>query len=109
MSSCFSRRLRVPIAMRQFYEQTLWIPQKFLVDESGLAPRAAKHAYSGAVPGSDKLWIDQGRPNKYPGCCASFKCGQQEAFDLSYPDQRQFCSAKQLQSETEHRGDLYDP
>src|SRR6266496_1503484 len=31
MSSCFSRCLRVPIAMRRFYEQTLWIPQKFLL------------------------------------------------------------------------------
>src|SRR5947208_2594826 len=30
MSSCFSRCLRVPIAMRRFYEQSLWIPQKFL-------------------------------------------------------------------------------
>src|SRR5258708_8732137 len=29
MSSCFSRCLRVPIAMRRFYEQSLWIPQKF--------------------------------------------------------------------------------
>src|ERR1019366_4798121 len=28
-SSCFSRCLRVPIAMRRFYEQTLWIPQNF--------------------------------------------------------------------------------
>src|SRR5205085_12244714 len=30
MSSCFSRCLRVPIAMRRFYEQSLWIPQNFL-------------------------------------------------------------------------------
>src|SRR5439155_12426836 len=30
MSSCFSRCLRVPIAMLRFYEQSLWIPQKFL-------------------------------------------------------------------------------
>src|SRR5437762_14309508 len=30
MSSCFSRCLRVPIAMPRFYEPSLWIPQKFL-------------------------------------------------------------------------------
>src|SRR5205823_3797353 len=31
MSSCFSRCLRVPIAMRRFYGQSLWTPQKFLL------------------------------------------------------------------------------
>ena len=31
MSSRFSRCLRVPIAMRRLYEQSLWIPQKFLL------------------------------------------------------------------------------
>jgi len=30
MSSCFSRCLRVPIAMRTFYESSLWILQHFL-------------------------------------------------------------------------------
>src|SRR5271157_1925500 len=30
MSSCFSRCLRVPIAMRTFYEPSLWILQHFL-------------------------------------------------------------------------------
>src|SRR4029077_11871373 len=30
-----------PIAMRRFYEQSLWIPRKFLFYEPGLAPRAA--------------------------------------------------------------------
>jgi hypothetical protein len=29
MSSCFSRCLRVPIAMRTFYEPSLWILQHF--------------------------------------------------------------------------------
>src|SRR5437899_9215065 len=50
MSSCFSRCLRVPIAMRRFYEQSLWIPQKFFVYESGLAPRAAKLEDDGFGP-----------------------------------------------------------
>src|SRR5216683_5534390 len=42
MSSCFSRCLRDPIAMRRFYGQTLWILHKFLVREPGLAPRAVR-------------------------------------------------------------------
>jgi hypothetical protein len=28
--------------MRRFYEQSLWIPQKFVLYEPGLAPRAAR-------------------------------------------------------------------
>jgi hypothetical protein len=36
ISSCFSRCLRVPIAMRRFYEQSLWIPQKFLLTNLNL-------------------------------------------------------------------------
>ena len=35
-SSCFSRPLRVPIAMRRFYKQTLWILQKVLLTNPDL-------------------------------------------------------------------------
>jgi hypothetical protein len=34
--SCFSRCLRVPIAMRRFYEPSLWIPQLFLLANPNL-------------------------------------------------------------------------
>src|SRR5208282_152776 len=42
MSSCFSRCLRVPIAMRAFYEQCLWIPLESFARASRLAPQTAK-------------------------------------------------------------------
>jgi hypothetical protein len=35
-SSCFSRCLRVPIAMRRFYKPSLWIPQLFLLANPNL-------------------------------------------------------------------------
>src|ERR1700687_1431988 len=38
-SSCFSRLLRVPIAMRRFYKQTLWILQKVLLTNPDLHHR----------------------------------------------------------------------
>src|ERR1017187_3338412 len=39
MSSCFSRCLRVPIAMRKFYEPSLWILQHFLLTHLDLHHR----------------------------------------------------------------------
>jgi len=39
MSSCFSRCLRVPIAMRTFYEPSLWILQHFLLTHLDLHHR----------------------------------------------------------------------
>ena len=39
MSSCFSRCLRVPIAMRAFYEQCLWILQNLLLTHPDLHHR----------------------------------------------------------------------
>ena len=44
--SCFSRCLRVPIAMRQFYKQNLWILQQFLLTNLDLHHRLL--AYSAA-------------------------------------------------------------
>jgi hypothetical protein len=38
MSSCFSRRLRVPIAMRAFYKSCLWILQTLLLKHPDLHP-----------------------------------------------------------------------
>src|SRR5271157_928491 len=38
MSSCFSRCLRVPIAIRAFYEPYLWIPQTLLLTHPDLHP-----------------------------------------------------------------------
>jgi hypothetical protein len=38
MSSCFSRCLRVPIAIRAFYESWLWIPQTLLLTHPDLHP-----------------------------------------------------------------------
>ena len=36
ISSCFSRCLRVPIAMRRFYKPSLWIPQHSLLTNPNL-------------------------------------------------------------------------
>src|SRR5206468_784009 len=36
ISSCFSRCLRVPIAMPRFYKTSLWIPQHFLCTNPNL-------------------------------------------------------------------------
>jgi hypothetical protein len=38
MSSCFSRRLRVPIAICAFYESYLWILQTLLLTHPDLHP-----------------------------------------------------------------------
>jgi hypothetical protein len=38
MSSCFSRCLRVPIAIRAFYEAYLWILQTLLLTHPDLHP-----------------------------------------------------------------------
>jgi len=38
MSSCFSRCLRVPIAIRAFYESYLWILQTLLLTHPDLHP-----------------------------------------------------------------------
>jgi hypothetical protein len=38
MSSCFSRCLRVPIAIRAFYESGLWILQTLLLKHPDLHP-----------------------------------------------------------------------
>src|ERR1700677_1315504 len=38
MSSCFSRCLRVPIAIRAFYESGLWILQTFLLKHPDFHP-----------------------------------------------------------------------
>ena len=38
MSSCFSRCLRVPIAIRAFYESYLWILQTLLLRHPDLHP-----------------------------------------------------------------------
>src|SRR6266700_399000 len=47
MSSCFSRCLRVPIAMRRFYEQSLWIPQNFLFTNLDLHHGLLGHQHRG--------------------------------------------------------------
>jgi hypothetical protein len=46
MSSCFSRCLRVPIAIPAFYESYLWILQTLFAYASGLTPRAARTGMS---------------------------------------------------------------
>ncbi len=38
MPSCFSRCLRVPIAIPRFYESCLWIPQTLLLTHLDLHP-----------------------------------------------------------------------
>ena len=47
MSSCFSRCLRVPIAIRAFYESYLWILQTLLLTHPDLHP---------ALLGSYRVW-----------------------------------------------------
>src|ERR1017187_2568218 len=46
MSSCFSRCLRVPIAMRTFYEPSLWILQHFLLTHLDLHHRLIGDGWS---------------------------------------------------------------
>jgi hypothetical protein len=43
MSSCFSRCLRVPIAIRAFYESYLWILQTLLLTHPDLHPGLLGH------------------------------------------------------------------
>src|SRR5580700_3637315 len=47
MSSCFSRCLRVPIAIRAFYESYLWILQTLLLTHPDLHP---------GLLGKTKIW-----------------------------------------------------
>src|SRR5438874_11432135 len=56
MYSCFSRCLRVPIAMRRLYEQSLWIPQNFLFTILDL-----HHGLSAAKSGCAREWGGWGR------------------------------------------------
>ena len=46
MSSCFSRCLRVPIAIRAFYESYLWILQTLLLTHPDLHPGLLGHDVS---------------------------------------------------------------
>ena len=52
MSSCFSRCLRVPIAIRAFYESYLWILQTLLLTHPDLHPGllGIEEARNGACP-----------------------------------------------------------
>src|ERR1700733_8860865 len=46
MSSCFSRCLRVPIAIRAFYESYLWILQTLLLTHPDLPPGLLENFWS---------------------------------------------------------------
>jgi hypothetical protein len=48
-SSCFSRCLRVPIAMRRFYKPSLWIPQLFLFTNPNLHHGLLNMVFFGAT------------------------------------------------------------
>ncbi|MGA8505851.1 MAG: hypothetical protein WB762_09600, partial [Candidatus Sulfotelmatobacter sp.] len=65
MSSCFSRCLRVPIAIRAFYESYLWILQTLLLTHPDLHPGLLAHlglarAYksSGDFQNSRQAYLD---------------------------------------------------
>ncbi|MGA8509860.1 MAG: hypothetical protein WB762_29990, partial [Candidatus Sulfotelmatobacter sp.] len=53
MSSCFSRCLRVPIAIRAFYESYLWILQTLLLTHPDLHP-----GLLGVSRGSGQSWTE---------------------------------------------------
>jgi hypothetical protein len=65
MSSCFSRCLRVPIAMRTFYEPSLWILQHFLLTHLDLHHRLLGISASSS-PHNESLVPDYLTPLPFP-------------------------------------------
>src|SRR6202167_4473057 len=60
MSSCFSRCLRVPIAIRAFYESCLWILQTLLLKHPDLHPGLLASPLYGNLTGLPSIRVHVG-------------------------------------------------
>ncbi|MGA3318850.1 MAG: hypothetical protein ABSC64_20730, partial [Candidatus Korobacteraceae bacterium] len=85
--SCFSRCLRVPIAMRTFYEPSLWILQHFLLTHLDLHHRllSAKESDGSIVtlsqPGSLRLFSNGARGSTAINAHADVVVCQEQVFE----------------------------
>src|ERR1019366_9774811 len=87
---------RVPIAMRRFYERSLWITQSYFVPESRLSPRAAKEARrlkperqpSAPVVSSSSSWNSNSSPQLPAGCQRSSAVSPPPLPDLGWQSSR---------------------